>query len=544
MIKPIYRIAVALILAACVTPGLAREAAPAPPSVLYAELFEQVQLQRLYADGKTFADALARKDPADILAEYRAASASPGFSLRAFVDERFSVPQEMASGYSTAQGQGIRDHINQLWSVLSRAPKEGAAHSSELALPAPFVVPGGRFREMYYWDSYFTMVGLEVSGRHDLTLGMLENFASLIERYGFIPNGTRSYYLGRSQPPFFALMVELAAQRDGDALLIKYLPALESEHEFWMEGAGALQGLSAHRRVVRLPDGAVLNRYWDDRATPRDESLREDIELAKLSNRPPADVYRDLRATAESGLDFSTRWLADGKSLHTIQTTSIVPADLNSLLYQLELTIAKGCRAARRVDCAGQMTERARARQTAMNEYLWDSSRGAFMDYNWRDGRVSPVLSVATAYPLFVGLATRSQARKVTATLREKLLMPHGLATTQIDSGEQWDAPNGWAPLQWMAIEGARKSGDTKLAYDIASRWVAENARVYCATGKLVEKYNVRDAGAGAGGEYPVQDGFGWTNGILIKLLDRYPKIPGGDAEFTGGECRASASRH
>jgi alpha,alpha-trehalase len=95
-----------------------------------------------------------------------------------------------------------------------------------------------------------------------------------------------------------------------------------------------------------------------------------------------------------------------------------------------------------------------------------------------------------------------------------------------------------------MAIEGARKSGDTKLAYDIASSWVAENARVYCATGKLVEKYNVRDAGAGAGGEYPVQDGFGWTNGVLIKLLDRYPRIPGGDAAFTGGECPAGASRH
>jgi alpha,alpha-trehalase len=531
--------ALTLTLASWAAPGFARDAVPAPPSVLYAELFEQVQLQQLFQDGKTFADAVARKDPAEIVAEYRAARGSPGFSLRAFVDERFSVPGEMATDYSTTRGEGIQSHITQLWSVLSRSPKEGTAHSTELALPAPFVVPGGRFREMYYWDSYFTMLGLEVSGRHDLTTGMLENFASLIDRYGFIPNGTRTYYLSRSQPPMFALMVELAAEKDGDAVLMKYLPALEREYEFWMDGAGTLQGVNAYRRVVRLPSGAILNRYWDDRATPRDESFREDVEIAKLANRPPADVYRDLRATAESGWDFSSRWLADGKSLHTIQTTNLVPVDLNSLLYQLEITIARGCKAAQRIACVRQMTLQARDRQIAVHKYLWDSSRGAFMDYHWREGRVSPVLSAATSFPLFVKLANRSQARKVIVTLREQLLMAHGLATTLNVTGQQWDQPNGWALLQWIAIDGARRYGDKKLAETIASRWIAENARVYCATGKLVEKYNVRDAGAGSGGEYPVQDGFGWTNGVLIKLLDQYQKTSTQDYQFTGGDCRA-----
>jgi alpha,alpha-trehalase len=545
MIRHLFHAGAAtLILIAFGSPGNARADAPPPPSVLYGELFEQVQLQQLFKDGKTFADAVARKDPEEIVEEYRVARTAPGFSLRNFVDERFSVPQEMGTGYSTTRGEGIQDHITQLWNVLSRSPKESTAHSTELALPAPFVVPGGRFREMYYWDSYFTMLGLEVSGRHDLTTGMLENFASLIERYGFIPNGTRTYYLSRSQPPMFALMVELAAEKDGDALLIKYLPDLEREYQFWMEGASTLQGVSAWRRVVRLPSGAILNRYWDDRATPRDESLREDVEIAKLANRPPADVYRDLRASAESGWDFSSRWLADGKSLHTIQTTNLVPVDLNSLMYGLELTIARGCRAAQRIDCVRQMTARARNRQVAIHEYLWDSSRGAFMDYNWREGRVSSTLSAATAYPLFVKLANRSQAHKVIVTLREQLLMAHGLATTLNETGQQWDQPNGWALLQWIAIEGARRYGDKKLAETIASRWIAENARVYCATGKLVEKYNVRDAGAGSGGEYPVQDGFGWTNGVLIKLLEQYPKLSNQGYEFTGGDCRASGSRH
>lgn len=532
--------AVVLTAAAWIAPCPAREAAPAPPAILYGELFEQVQLQQVFKDGKTFADAEARKDPATILEEYQSAKDSPTFSLRAFVEERFLVPQAAATNFSTAKGEDIRRHIEQLWSVLSRAPMASTARSTTLSLPAPFVVPGGRFREMYYWDSYFTMLGLEVSNRHDLTLGMLENFASLIERYGFIPNGTRSYYLSRSQPPMFALMVVLAAEKDGDAVLLKYLPALEREYEFWMDGADTLQGVNAYRRVVRLPSGAVLNRYWDDRATARDESFREDVEVARRANRPPADVYRDLRAAAESGWDFSSRWFADGKSLHTIQTTSLVPADLNSLLYELELTIAKGCRAAQRRDCVRQMTGRAKARQAAIQRFLWDPTRGAFMDYNWREGKTSSVLSAATAYPLFVGLATAAQARKVSMTLREQLLMPHGLASTLNVTGQQWDQPNGWAPLQWIAIEGVRRFGDATLAETIASRWIAENLRVYCASGKLVEKYNVRDAGAGAGGEYPVQDGFGWTNGVLIKLLGQYPRLEAQGSSFTAGACQPS----
>ena len=132
--------------------------------------------------------------------------------------------------------------------------------------------------------------------------------------------------------------------------------------------------------------------------------------------------------------------------------------------------------------------------------------------------------------------------QRIAATIRASLLMPHGLATTTVDTGQQWDAPNGWAPLQWIAIDGLRRHGEDDLAADIAQRWVAENARVYCATGKLVEKYNVRDAGAGAGGEYPVQDGFGWTNAVLIKLLAIYPELARKRYEFTGGECRAEAA--
>jgi alpha,alpha-trehalase len=336
-------------------------------------------------------------------------------------------------------------------------------------------------------------------------------------------------------------MVELqdkgAGKVEGEPALVRRLPQLQIEHEFWMEGASDVGVGQAHRRVVHLKDGSLLNRYWDDRATPRDEAWREDVETARSSTRPKEEVYRDLRATAESGWDFSSRWFADGRTLKTIRTTDIVPVDLNSLLYQLETTIARACQAARKPDCQRDMQAQASARKTAMDKLLWDAERGAFVDYDWRNDRRLTQVTAATAYPLFAGAADKAQAQRVSRTLRESLLMPHGLATTLVDTGEQWDQPNGWAPLQWVAIDGLRRYGENDLAETIATRWVAENARVYCKTGKLVEKYNVRDAGEGAGGEYPVQDGFGWTNAVLVKLLAIYPQLARKRYEFTGGEC-------
>jgi alpha,alpha-trehalase len=517
----------------------ARDAAPRTPSEVYGALFQQVQIERLFADSKTFADATAKTAPEEILREYEAKKNTAGFSLRDFVARHFVVPAAAASDFKTEPREEIRAHINRLWPVLTRAPEKSDAAGSLLPLSTRYVVPGGRFREMYYWDSYFTMVGLQTSGRDDLVADMVENFAGLIDRYGHIPNGSRSYYLSRSQPPFFAAMVELQAEHEGASALAKRLPQLEREYAFWMEGAKDLAPGKVHRRVVRLADGNVLNRYWDDSATPRDESYLEDIETAKSGARPAADVYRDLRASAESGWDFSSRWFADGKTLNTIRTTEILPVDLNSLLYKLEIVIARACKAARRADCDKEMSANARTRKGVMLRLMWSDEANAFVDYDWRANRKLVQVTAATAYPLFAGLASRQQAQRVAETMRESLLGPHGLSTTTEDTGQQWDAPNGWAPLQWIAIDGLRRNGQNDLAAKIAEAWVAENARVYCETGKLVEKYNVRDAGEGAGGEYPVQDGFGWTNAVLIKLLAIYPKLGGQRYEFLGSGCPA-----
>ena len=392
-----------------------------------------------------------------------------------------------------------------------------------MALPKPYVVPGGRFRELYYWDSYFTMLGLVQSGRQDLVRDMISDFGALIDRYGHIPNGTRTYYLGRSQPPFFFEMVAASQPQDPALGWAHYLPELRREYAFWMAGATQLKASGASRRVVRLPDGAVLNRYWDDVDEPRDESWREDTALARSSGRESQQLYRDIRAAAESGWDFSSRWLRDPQSLASIQTTQIVPVDLNSLLFGLERAIRAGCERAGDRACVADFAHRAAARQRAIDRYLWNPQRRIYSDYRWTDGRRTPVLSAATLYPLFESLASVAQAQQVAAVVRDSLLARNGLATTQLKTGQQWDAPNGWAPLQWIAVRGLRDNGSGALAAVIACRWLVNVTLAYQHSGRLVEKYNVDTDGGGAGGEYPLQDGFGWTNGVTRRLLDLYP---------------------
>jgi alpha,alpha-trehalase len=522
----VIRRAVPIALGSLLLATAAVGADPQPPQVLFDGLFAQVQSTGIYPDSKTFADAVPRSAPAGILREFQAHRPGTAAALRQFVALHFVLPGVVATSIpppAVAAQLPVGEHIDQLWPQLERHTATVPPFSSALPLPQPYVVPGGRFRELYYWDSYFTMLGLEQSGRQDLVEFMIRDFAALIDTYGHIPNGTRSYYLGRSQPPFFFEMVALPAANDPAAAWARYLPQLRREYAYWMDGGPRGTGAGAYRRVVRLPDGAVLNRYWDDVAAPRDESWREDVELARRSGRDPAQVYRDIRAAAESGWDFSSRWLRDPRSLATIETTQIIPVDLNSLLFGLEQAIRAGCERAAELACAQDFARRAAARRRAIDHYLWDARRGVYADYRWRDGRHTAVLSAATLYPLFESLASPAQSRKVAAGVRASLLERGGLGTTTLTTGQQWDAPNGWAPLQWIAVRGLRAAGEPQLAATIACRWLVSVTAVYARSGRLVEKYNIVSTGGGGGGEYPLQDGFGWTNGVTRQLLALYP---------------------
>jgi len=494
------------------------------PADRYQELFVAVQTQRVFADSKTFVDCAPRGDPEQILDAYRAQCATADFELGRFVQQHFLPPEDHTSHYVSDPGQSLKDHIDSLWPVLTRHPHEHPANSSLLPLPNDYVVPGGRFGELYYWDSYFAMLGLAESGRHDLLRAMADNFAYLIDTFGHIPNGNRSYYLSRSQPPVFALMVELFEQH-GVRNAIHYLPQLLQEYSWWMEGADELRPGECHRQCVRLEDGSLLNRYWDDRDTPREESYLEDVTTAAQSSRPHHEVYRDLRAGAASGWDFSSRWCDDG-GLASIRTTAILPVDLNSFLYKLECQISLLSKAHGQHEQAQLFRQRARDRHAAIDRLLWNESAGAWLDYDWQRGTPRKALNTATVTPLYVQLATRGQARRVSEALRARLLEEGGIGTSECRSGEQWDQPNGWAPLQWLAIRGLRHYNDS-LAEEIADRWLCTVSDLYQREGKLVEKYDLvsRPGGThgGHGGEYPLQDGFGWTNGVTRRLLHEDP---------------------
>jgi alpha,alpha-trehalase len=503
------------------TPSRPHDPITATPHELYGELFVAVQMGRVSGDGKSFVDARPKSAPALIRARYEAERHTPGFSLADFVHAHFALPGP-SSQSSAAVGPrlGIREHIRALWPLLVREHRKAVDGESLLALPRPYVVPGGRFRELYYWDSYFTMLGLVADGRRDLADAMLANFAHLIATYGFIPNSSRSYMLSRSQPPFFFKMVELLHADDPAAGFAAHLAALKAEHAFWMDGEATLAPGQAHRRAVRTADGALLNRYWDDRCTPREESWREDVETAQASGRPSEQVWRDLRAGAESGWDFSGRWCADPADIATIETTALAPVDLNALLAGLESAIALG--AARSGDAATARAYEARAgaRRQLLQTRFWRADAGHFADLNWRNAHDPRPLTAAALVPLYLGLATPAQADAMAAQVQRHLLGANGLLTTALATGQQWDAPNGWAPLQWMAAQGLARYGHAALARDIAERWCASVQRVYLATGRLLEKYDVAEDRPGGGGEYETQDGFGWTNGVFVAFKD------------------------
>jgi alpha,alpha-trehalase len=497
----------------------------ATPHELYGELFVAVQMTRVFGDGKSFVDARPRGAPALIRARFEAERRLPGFSLADFVHAHFVLPgQDAPIDPRPENPQHIREHIRALWPLLVREHHQAEDGDSLLALPKPYVVPGGRFRELYYWDSYFTMLGLVADGRRDLAEAMLANFAHLISTYGFIPNSSRSYMLSRSQPPFFFRMVELLHADDPAAGFAAHLDALKTEHGFWMAGEATLPPGQAHRRVARTADGALLNRYWDDRCTPREESWREDVLTAEdamtVTGRSPGEVWRDLRAGAESGWDFSGRWCADPADIATIETTALAPVDLNALLAGLESAIALG--AARSGDTATAQAFEARmaARRQLLQTRFWRADAGHFADLNWRNAADPRPLTAAALVPLYLGMATQPQADAMAAQVQRHLLGANGLLTTALTTGQQWDAPNGWAPLQWMAAQGLQRYGHGALARDIAERWCASVQRVYLATGRLLEKYDVAEDKPGGGGEYETQDGFGWTNGVFVAFQD------------------------
>lgn len=495
-----------------------------PPSKAYPDLFRKVHELRLFPDAKAMSDVIPKKDSSTINERFNHLNIRDKDSLMSFINEHFELPGTKDSNFKSDTTKSVSQHISRLWDVLKREKDPIIEGSSLVPLPNPYIVPGGRFNEIYYWDSYFTMLGLKESGRVDMIESMIDNFAYQIDLFGHIPNGNRTYFRSRSQPPFFALMAELLAELKGDQILVKYLSHLVEEHSFWMHGSSKINSSQPLvDRLALLPKGGILNRYWDDLDTPRDEMYPDDVDLANDSHRNHGDLFRNLRAACESGWDFSARWLDDPMDLSSIHAASIVPIDLNCLLYQLEKTIARGYDQKGDLEKNEIYSKIALQRESNILSTFWNEEKGFFFDYQMHHHKKSSIHSLAASFPLFFQIASDQQAEKTAHVIEDQFLKPGGLVSTTIRSGQQWDAPNGWAPLQYITIKGLHNYGYHDLAHEITKRWLALNETVFKSTGKMMEKYNVEDLGLDAGGgEYPVQDGFGWTNGVYLALKNSF----------------------
>ena len=490
-----------------------------PPDEIYGELFRDVELNRIFDDSKTFVDAIPKKAPELILANYREKKHSGlnGSGLKTFIEENFILPGKANSHYRTSE-KNIINHIENLWIVLQRKSDVGIHGSSLLPLPYEYIVPGGRFREIYYWDSYFTMLGLKESRLYDLMESMVRNFVHLIEIYGHMPNGNRTYYLSRSQPPVLSLMIDLLAEVKGEQVYSQYYKAIETEYQYWMDES------KNTKHLVKMPDGSTLNRYYDQEGVPRAEMYAEDVSTAsKVNDEKRTALYRNIRSAAESGWDFSSRWLKDGMNLHTIQTTNIIPVDLNCLLFHMEVTLGKIYEQLNDFVLAFKYKEKAEKRKAAILKYCWSRKDHWFVDYLIKEKKQSKELTIAGMFPFYFQLGEDKKMKLALPVLKEKFVKEGGVVTSLIQSGQQWDAPNGWAPMQWVTVNALEYYKHNEVAKDIAIRWVNLNKRIFDATGKLEEKYDVVDANKrGSGGEYPSQDGFGWTNGVLLALIKKY----------------------
>ncbi|CAK9233574.1 unnamed protein product [Sphagnum troendelagicum] len=556
-----------------------------PPGIQLLQLLIAIQAASLASlgggpdfDPKYYVD-LPLKYPVDTTAE--AFSSLPrtlpsgtisSDTLQRFLEENFGIPGsdlvacrpqdyttepvDFLPGVCNPEARRWALKIHSLWLLLARrvadCVKEKPNQHTLLPLQHPVIVPGERFREVYYWDSYWIIRGLLVSKMLETAKGMVQNLLALAGKHGFVANGARTYYQNRSQPPLLSMMVCAIHLEAANLTLVEQaLPILRKEYNFWTT--------EPHEVVIQdhQMNKHRLSRYYAQWNTPRPESCIIDEAIAKgLSKAHQAELYRDIATAAESGWDFSSRWMEDHQNLFSLRTSAIIPVDLNAFLLQMELDIAFLARATGDDTTERYFTMAANARRLAIQTILWNEDESQWFDY-WlpvNNSKLQSVNSQRVVYDmdsghlnlqifasnfiplwcgvilqeimLFVCAGDAKIERVLEAFNNSGLMHPGGIATSLRETGQQWDFPNAWAPLQHMIIEGLATLNSekaNKMAIDISRRWLKSNYVAFEETGHMVEKYDARYCGkVGGGGEYNTQTGFGWTNGVALTLLHKY----------------------
>jgi alpha,alpha-trehalase len=431
-----------------------------------------------------------------------------------------------------------------------------------LYLPNPYVVPGGRFNEMYGWDSYFIIRGLVRDGQLDMARNMIENFFFEIEHYGAILNANRTYYFTRSQPPFLTSMImayedaQKAAGHEDHEWLARAYGYAQRDYQLWTREP-KLAGNTGLSRYYDLGEGPVpemgddptyysdvtssLLALHDDSAENYLASGQDDnpaqlgpvfrVEVCAVQDAAPEtrhcseprhvslseDYYKGDRAMRESGFDISFRFGPYSGSTH-----HYAPVCLNSLLYKAEQDLAQMADALGRAQESAKWKQLAEARKAAMNKYFWNEQAGMFFDYDFLHGHQSNYYYATAFYPLWAGLATPEQAQALERNLNH-FEHPGGIAMSDRVTGMQWDLPYGWAPLQLIPVEGLRRYGFNDDADRVSQEFVSDVYDNFKRDQTIREKYNVitRSTQAQVAAGYKTNVvGFGWTNGVTLVLMD------------------------
>ncbi|ORX96141.1 glycoside hydrolase [Basidiobolus meristosporus CBS 931.73] len=545
-------------------------------------LLDRIQKAKLYPDSKTFVDQPTSKPLDQVLAAFNTLSATANNdTIAQFVKENFLeagkelVPADLPEYKDQPEFlNNIKDEIlrgwaqvvHSYWKKLTRRMDESflcaGCVTSLLDIKRPFVIPGGRFREIYYWDTYFVIEGLLLSELPGTAKNMIENFLDLVDKYGFMPNGARIYYLNRSQPPMLTQMVKIYYEKTKDMdLLRRALPTLDKEYDFWVKN-----------HTIEIDHGKKykLSHYNTINDQPRPESYMEDyvtVEGSTLDEEGKKGLYADLATGAESGWDYSVRWLkvyptkneSGPAILRTLNTRQVVPTDLNAILYMNEKTLAEfhqTVQANQTGDKIQYYNKVANTRKSNILKLLWDEQDLHYYDFNATSGSVQKLFTPSNYWPFWAeifpnGFITRPNKVMKTFSIVEQFANKFvaGIPTTEINSTLQWDFPNAWPPLQYVlmksviSVNNHIKDTNTKQRLDKLGLTLAQRMvdAAYCGwrmtggsipgllepipgnndTGHMFEKFDVTRLGvAGGGGEYEVQDGFGWTNGVTLWTLN------------------------
>ncbi|EZA62647.1 hypothetical protein DMN91_007675 [Ooceraea biroi] len=531
-------------------------------SKVYCEgpLLKTVQLSGIFNDSKTFVDLYQLHDPDVTIDNFNALmnatnNAPNRDQVAAFVAQNFAEQDELENATLPDWTENPKilksigdptyrewaKNLNLIWKELARRLNHDVVvdiqRHSLIYVNNTFIIPGGRFREFYYWDSYWIIEGLLLCDMHDTVKGMIENFLSMVDRFGFVPNGGRIYYLSRSQPPLLIPMVAKYYEFTGDRKFLREnIALLEAEFEYWQNEMTV--------NVIKNDKTYKLAHYVVNSPNPRPESYKEDYRLAQqLPEEKRGAVYDDLKAAAESGWDFSYRWCIRSNetaqlSLLNVSTSDIIPVDLNAILQRNAKLLAYFHSILYNPLKVLRYTRIAQNYQAAINDVLWNENEGVWLDYDTRNKRHRDTFYVSNLTPLYTMSYNRSRretyAQKAISYLKKNKIDAFygGTPTSMNYTGEQWDFPNAWPPLQSFLIQGLYQTQVKKamdLAEDFAIRWLRSNYLGYKESGNMFEKYNAIIPGdGGGGGEYLVQTGFGWTNGVVFEFLSTFP-----DAKFS-----------